>query len=120
MRRTIKSSPRAAGVLIPDKPFGFAGGTVLSIQLKHNMAFSKCGIGRFRISLTSMPDPNLVVTVPAKLRKALDLAPAERTEKQTADLAAAYRILAPLLSRSAIRRQNWRSRTPIWESPPAW
>jgi mono/diheme cytochrome c family protein len=85
------------GVLIPDKPFGFAGGTVLSIRLKHNMAFSKCGIGRFRISLTSMPDPNLVVTVPAKLRKALDLAPSERTEKQAADLAAAYRTLAPLL-----------------------
>jgi hypothetical protein len=85
------------GVLIPDKPFGFAGGTLLTIRMKHNMRFSKCGIGRFRISVSSMADPNLVVTVPAKLRKALDLAPAQRTEQQTADLAAAYRTLAPLL-----------------------
>ncbi len=92
-----KSVTTRRGVLVPAKPFGFAGGTMLSIRLKHNMRFSKCGIGRFRISVTTMADPNLVVAVPAKLRQALDLPPVERSEKQAADLAATYRTLAPLL-----------------------
>ena len=92
-----KTTPARRGVLFPDKPFGFAGGTVLTISLKHNMAFSKCGIGRFRISVTSMADPHVAISVPARLRTVLDLAPAGRTEKQATDLAAAYRTQAPLL-----------------------
>lgn len=92
-----KSVTTRRGVLIPDKPFGFAGGTLLSIHLKHEMAFAKVGIGRFRISVTTMADPHLVVTVPARLRKTLDLPPSQRAEKDSADLAAAYRLIAPLL-----------------------
>jgi hypothetical protein len=92
-----KSVTTRRGVLIPDKPFGFAGGTVLTLRLKHDMAFSKCGVGRFRIAVTTMADPHLAIMVPARLRKTLDLPPAERTEKQATDLAAAYRALAPLL-----------------------
>ncbi len=94
---TDKTTPIRRGVLFPDKPFGFAGGTILTISLKHNMAFSKCGIGRFRISVTTMADPHVALSVPAHLRTALDLAPTARTEKQAADLAAAYRVQAPLL-----------------------
>jgi hypothetical protein len=85
------------GVLVPDKPFGFTGGTVLTICMKHDMAFSKCGIGRFRISVTTMADPQVVVSVPARLRKVLDLLPERRTEDQSNDLADAYREIAPLL-----------------------
>ena len=92
-----KSVTTRRGILIPDKPLGFAGGTVLTIRMKHDMAFSKCGIGRFRISVTTMADPRVVVAVPARLHKVLDLAPAERTEKQAADLSAAYRAIAPIL-----------------------
>jgi mono/diheme cytochrome c family protein len=92
-----KSTQVRRGVLIPDKPFGFAGGTTLTIRLKHNMAYSKCGIGRFRIAVTSMADPRVVVTVPAPLRSVLDLPPAQRDEKSAAELAAAYRGIAPLL-----------------------
>ena len=92
-----KSVTVRRGVLIPDKPFGFGGGTVLTIRMKHDMAFSKCGIGRFRISVTTMADPRIVVSVPAKLRNVLDLPPAQRTENQAADLADAYREIAPLL-----------------------
>jgi hypothetical protein len=92
-----KSTTIRRGVLVPDKPFGFAGGTVLTLRLKHDMAFSKCGIGRFRISVTTMADPRVVVSVPARLRNVLDLPPAQRTEKSAADLAAAYRAIAPLL-----------------------
>ncbi len=85
------------GVLIPDKPFGFAGGTQLTIHLKHDMAFSKCAIGRFRLTVTNMADPRVVVTVPANLRHVLDTSPAQREEKSAADLAASYRSIAPLL-----------------------
>jgi len=92
-----KSTLVRRAVLIPDKPFGFASGTALTIHLKHNMAFSKCGIGRFRIAVTSMADARIVVTVPAPLRSVLDLPTAQRDEKSAADLAAAYRSIAPLL-----------------------
>ncbi len=92
-----KSTTIRRGVLIPDKPFGFAGGTVLTIRMKHDMAFSKCGIGRFRIAVTTMADPRLAISVPARLRNVLDLPPAQRTEKSADDLAAAYRAIAPLL-----------------------
>jgi mono/diheme cytochrome c family protein len=92
-----KSTTVRQGVLIPDKPFGFAGGTMLTIQMKHDMPFSKCGIGRFRISVTTMADPRIVVSIPARLRNVLDLPPAQRPEKSSADLAAAYRAIAPLL-----------------------
>ena len=74
--------------------------------MKHDMAFSKCGIGRFRISVTTMADPRVVITVPATLRNVLDLPPAQRTEKQAADLAAAYRAIAPLLDPCATRRRT--------------
>jgi hypothetical protein len=93
-----KSTTTRRGILIPDKPFGFVGGTTLTIRLKHDMAFTKCGIGRFRISVTTMADPRVVTTVPATLRYVLDLPAAQRTDKQAADLAAAYREIAPLLN----------------------
>jgi hypothetical protein len=92
-----KSTTIRRGILLPDKPFGFTGGTLLTIRMKHDMAFSKCGIGRFRISVTTLADPRAAVSVPARLRNVLDLPPAQRPEKSAADLAAAYRAIAPLL-----------------------
>jgi len=92
-----KSTTVRRGVLIPDKPLGFAGGTVLTIRMKHDMAFSKCGIGRFRISVTTMADPRVAISVPARLRSVLDMPAAQRSEKSAADLASAYRAIAPLL-----------------------
>jgi mono/diheme cytochrome c family protein len=93
-----KATTVRRGILMPDKPFGFAGGTLLTIRMKHDMAYTKCGIGRFRISVTSMADPRVVAGVPATLRHVLDLPAAQRTEQQSADLAAAYRAIAPLLN----------------------
>ena len=101
-----KSVTTRRGVLTSDKPFGFSGGTLLTIRMKHDMAFAKVGIGRFRISVTSMADPKVVVTVPARLRKALDLPPSGRTEKQSTDLAAAYRDIAPLLQPTRDKKKD--------------
>jgi hypothetical protein len=94
---TDKSLVLRRGVLVPQKPFGFAGGTVLTFHLKHDMPHSQIAIGRFRISLTTMADPLRVTTVPARFHAALDLPPAQRTEIQQNDLAAAYRAIAPSL-----------------------
>jgi hypothetical protein len=94
---TEKSLIIRRGVLIPDKPFGFAPGTALTFRLKHDMPHSATAIGRFRISVTAMADPRVVTTVPARLRPVLDLPSAQRTEQQREDLAAAYRSIAPPL-----------------------
>ncbi len=94
------------GVLIPDKPLGAPGGTVLTIQMKHAMAFSKCGIGRFRISVTTMANPQVVTTVPARLCKVLDLPPAQRTEEQAADLGDEYREITPLLKSTRDKQEE--------------
>ncbi len=84
-------------MLIPDKPFGFAGGTLLTIRMKHEMGFAKVGLGRFRISVTTMAYPKVVVTVPGRLRLAVFFPSTKRTEKQSTDLAAAFRAYTPLL-----------------------
>ena len=54
---TDKSLVVRRGVLVPEKPFGFAAGTMLTVHLKHNMPHSQIAIGRFRISVTAMADP---------------------------------------------------------------
>ena len=84
-------------VLIPESPFGFEGGTLLRITLKHEMRHASRNIGRFRLSVTTMADPRLVTQVPAPLRPALDTPAAERTADQKEKLAAVYRSISPLL-----------------------
>jgi hypothetical protein len=84
-------------VLVPDKPFGFEGGTVLAIELKHEMKFASRNLGRFRLSVTTSADPKFVAEIPAHVRPILEIAPAGRTEDQKKELAAAYRAISPLL-----------------------
>ena len=116
-----KSVTTRRGVLIPDKPFGFAGGTVLTLRLKHDMAFSKCGIGRFRISVTTMADPHIAVRVPARLRKRAGSSPGSSARKNK-PLTLPPRIgrLPRCYSRFATTKQNSKNRTPTWESPRPW
>ncbi len=82
-------------MLIPEQPFGFDGGTLLTIRLKHNMRHSARNLGRFRLSVTTAADPAFVAKLPARLRPVLDAV--IRTEEQKEQLAAAYRNVAPLL-----------------------
>ena len=84
-------------VLIPDKPFGFGPGTRLTIRLKHEMFHASRNLGRFRLSVTSDPDPKFITSVPAKLRPVMDIPVEKRTPGQKKDLAAVYRSLAPAL-----------------------
>jgi len=91
------AAPRRQVVLIPEKPFGFEGGTLLTIQIKHEMLHTNRNIGRFRLSATSVERPQGIVELPARWQPILGVPPAQRSEEQKKSLAAAYRAIAPLL-----------------------
>jgi hypothetical protein len=88
---------RRQAVLVPDRPFGFAGGTQLRVTLRHNMRHSSRNVGRFRLSATSAADPKFIVQVPARLRPVLEMPADRRTDDQKRKLSAAYRTVSPLL-----------------------
>ena len=89
--------PRRQAVLIPEKPFGFESGTLLTIHLKHEMFHATRNLGRFRLSVTSMAEPKNLVALAAKLWPVLATPGAERTAEQKNSLGAAYRSIAPQL-----------------------
>jgi hypothetical protein len=84
-------------VMVPDKPFGFAGGTVLTIQLKHEMRHATRNLGRFRLSVTLIADPAAIAQLPARLWPVLATPEDKRTPEQKNKLAAAFRSITPLL-----------------------
>ncbi|TAM81978.1 MAG: DUF1553 domain-containing protein [Acidobacteria bacterium] len=84
-------------VLVPEKPFGFATGTKLTIHLKHGMRHTTRNIGRFRLSITSIQNPVAITQLPARMAPLLDKPPSSRSEKEKADLAAVFRSIAPSL-----------------------
>jgi mono/diheme cytochrome c family protein len=85
------------GVFIPEKPFGFAGGTILTIKLKHLGGSLNQGIGRVRLSVTTVAEPARIVSIPARTRLILAIPAASRTKKQSEDLAGQFRADTPLL-----------------------
>ena len=89
--------PRLFAVFVADKPFGFEGGTELTIRMKHQMRHSSRNVGRFRIAVTSATDPAWAAKLPARLWPVLEMKPELRTAKQTENLEAAYREESPLL-----------------------
>jgi hypothetical protein len=84
-------------IFLPDQAFGFSGGTLISITMKHEMRHATRNIGRFRLSLSTDPNPGMAAEVPARLRPLLAVAPEQRTPQQRDSLAAAYRKVAPSL-----------------------
>jgi len=73
-----------------------AGGT-LTFTIRHEMRKTSRNLGRFRLSVTALPDPAFVVQVPASLRAVLKKATAERSVEEREKLAASYRSVAPSL-----------------------
>jgi hypothetical protein len=84
-------------VFIAEKPFGFIGGTTLTIRLKQLGGSVGQGIGRFRLSVTNSKEPAKITIVPATQKPVLAMTRAARTEKQARDLASLHRSLTPLL-----------------------
>jgi Protein of unknown function (DUF1553)/Protein of unknown function (DUF1549)/Planctomycete cytochrome C len=99
---SIDSTPSSVpivreAVLVPEKPFGFAAGTKLTIHLKHGMRHTTRNIGRFRLSITTSQKPAAITQVPARMVPVLDKLPSDRSEKEKTDLAAVFRSIAPSL-----------------------
>jgi hypothetical protein len=85
------------GVLAAKTPFGFAGGTRITVRIHQLDGTIGQGIGRFRLSATTAADPLLGADVPARLRPVLAVSTADRSQAQTDDIAAVFRSTAPLL-----------------------
>ncbi len=84
-------------VLVPEKPLGFGHGSLVTLRLKHNMRHATHNIGRFRLSVTSLPDPETITRIPARLLPVLDIPVAKRSKEQKDSLAAVFRSATPLL-----------------------
>ena len=94
--RETERLPRQ-GVLAGAAPFGFPGGTRITVRIHHLEGTLGQGIGRFRLSVTTAADPLAGADIPARLRPALALAAAQRSKEQAADLAAFFRSTSPRL-----------------------
>jgi mono/diheme cytochrome c family protein len=89
--------PRRFAVFVADKPFGFEGGSQITIRMKHQMRHSSRNVGRFRIAVTSVSNPAWSAKLPARLWPVLETKPEQRSTKQSESLEAAYREESPLL-----------------------
>ena len=88
---------RRQAVLIPEKPFGYEGRTLLTVRLKQDMRRPARNLGRFRLSVTSIPEPQSAVRIPARVLPVLDIAPSERSKEQKDAVSAVFRSVTPLL-----------------------
>lgn len=75
-------------------------GTQLIVRLKHESQYGQHNIGRFRISLTGIPEPSLEDKggIPAPVAAALQVAAGQRSPAQQAEIAKHYRTVAPELT----------------------
>src|SRR6185436_2907819 len=78
--------PRHA-VLKTARPFGFPGGTRVTLRIAQEDGAIGQGVGRFRLAATSAADPLIGATVPAALRPLVMREPADRPADGAKDLA---------------------------------
>ena len=102
MRDDTERVPRHA-VLAAQTPFGFGGGTRITVRIDHLDGTIGQGIGRFRLSATTAADPLVGSELAARLRPMLAQPASERSQTQAEELAAFFRSTAPSLSRRATR-----------------
>ena len=94
--RDAERAPRHA-VLAADAPFGFEGGTQITVRIDQLDGTIGQGIGRFRLAVTTASDPLEGADLPARLRPVLNTPPAARQTAQAEELAAVFRSVSPLL-----------------------
>ncbi len=83
-------------VLVPKTPIGDGSDTVLTVVLSHADGTLGQGLGRFRLSATTTPEPLRAVAITARTRAALAVPLAARTEEQAKLLATQFRDQSPL------------------------
>ncbi len=88
--------PRHA-VLAAAAPFGFPGGTRLTVHVDQLDGTIGQGIGRFRLAVTTAATPLEGADLAARLRPTLEIPLADRKPAQAEDLAAVFRASSPLL-----------------------
>jgi hypothetical protein len=96
---------RRQAVFVPAEPLKTNPGARLVVRLSFRGTAASQAVGRFRISVTTDPEPLFIVSVPAKARAAVDVTAASRTDAQRAAVASQFRAtasaLAPLRQRIA-------------------
>jgi hypothetical protein len=97
-------------VFVAKEPFGFPKGSRLVIRLAQEAPADREVISRFRISVTSSPEPGKSATIPAKIQPLLATPPSDRTPDQKRDLDVYYRSISPLLEPVRERLKELRSR----------
>jgi mono/diheme cytochrome c family protein len=72
-------------------------GSTLTFTIRHEMRKTSRNIGRFRLSVTALPEPGFIVQLPASMRAALAKPAAERTTGEKENLSKAFRSVTPAL-----------------------
>jgi hypothetical protein len=95
----VRETERAArhAVLAAASPFGFPGGTRITVRIDHLDGTIGQGIGRLRLSATAAGDPLAGAGLPARLRPVLARPPDQRSKTQAEELATFFRSTAPSL-----------------------
>jgi hypothetical protein len=84
-------------VFVPEDVTDIPPGSTLTFTLRHEMRKTSRNVGRFRLSVSGLPNPEFIVQISASLRAALDKPAQERSAGEKEKLAAAYRSVAPSL-----------------------
>ena len=80
------------------EPLRGGSNMLLSVRLRHNPHYPRQHIGKFRLALASMDDPNPDPQgLPEDVLKALKVLPAQRTNDQSKTIAGYFRTIAPEL-----------------------
>lgn len=88
--------PAVATFLAKEK-FGATDASVLTIRLEQKASSPQHTLGRFRIWVTSNPNPDAAVTLPVEIMAALKKTPDKRTDSQKKDLTTYFQTTAPAL-----------------------
>jgi hypothetical protein len=103
----------AAAEFFFKSPQGGDGGLVFTVTLEHlASAVPLHTLGRFRISLTTAPNPDAAQRLPANILAILKLTAAQRNEQQKAELAAYHRRVAKSLHPVRQRLAELRAASP--------
>ncbi|MFO0902419.1 MAG: PSD1 and planctomycete cytochrome C domain-containing protein [Pirellulales bacterium] len=99
----VKAADHRAMFVLAE-PATIAAGAKLVVRLKHDSIYAAHNIGRFRLSVTSVPEPSLAdAGLPPPVADALRADAASRTAAQTDVLKSHFRSIAPRLA--SVRQQ---------------